>query len=202
MRLKVMALSAVGLIVGMLAAVLLVPGAVDRFLPNPKTWTIGKADIGGPFSLIDHNGRPVTSQSYAGEHRLVFFGFTYCPDICPAALQKVTAVLDQLGPKADRLRVLFITVDPDRDTPEQLKLYVSNFHSRTVGLTGSAEQVAAAAKVFRIYYRKVEDPSNSDGYTMDHSGFIYLMDEQGAFIKHFTHVTPIEKMVQRLQQAL
>jgi protein SCO1/2 len=171
-------------------------------LPAQKSWTIGQADIGGPFTLIDHNGQKVTEQSYAGEHLLVFFGFTFCPDICPAALQKVTAVLDQLGDKAKRLRVLFISVDPQRDTPEQLKLYMSNFHSRAVGLTGSPEQIAAAAKAYRIYYRKVEDASNPDGYTMDHSGFIYLMDERGKFITHFTHITPLDKIAERLQQEL
>ena len=171
-------------------------------MPAKQTWSVGKAAIGGPFSLVDHNGKPVTDKSYGGEFLLVFFGFTYCPDICPAALQTVTATLEKLGDKANRLRPLFITVDPDRDTPEQLKLYMSNFHSRITGLTGTPEQIDAVAKAYRVYFRKVEDASNSDGYTMDHSAFIYLMAPSGDYVTHFTHVTPPDKMFERLRREI
>lgn len=202
MRFKVMAVSALGLAVGMLAAVAVFPNAISSFFTQPKTWSVGKAQIGGPFQLVDHNGQKVSEKTYAGQHLLVFFGFTYCPDICPAALQKVTLVLDQLGAKADRLKPLFITVDPERDTVEQLKLYMSNFDERIVGLTGTPAQIAAAVKVYRAYAKKREDPSNSDGYTMDHSSFLYLMAPNGDFVTHFTHVSPVDKMIERLSAEL
>ena len=128
---------------------------------------------------------------------LVYFGFTYCPDICPAGLQVITAALDQLGPKADRVTPLFVTVDPERDTPEQLKRYVDSFHKNVVGLTGSAEDITKVAKAYRVYYRKVQDPALSD-YTMDHTSFMYLMDGDGAYITHFSHAVAPEKLAARL----
>ena len=202
MRVKVMAISAIGLLIGMAAAVAIYPGVVGQLLPGKQTWSVGKAAIGGPFSLVDHSGKAVTEKSYSGEFLLVFFGFTYCPDICPAALQTVSAALDKLGGKANKVRPLFISVDPERDTPEQLKLYVSNFHKRIAGLTGTAEQIDAVAKAYRVYFRKVEDASNSDGYTVDHSAFIYLMAPNGDYVTHFTHVTSPDKMAERLRREL
>jgi len=202
MRFKVMAVSALGLVLGMLVAVAVFPGAISGFFGQPKSWSVGKAQIGGPFQLVDHNGRKVSEKSFSGQHLLIFFGFTYCPDICPAALQKVSVVLEQLGPKAEGLKPLFISVDPERDTVEQLKLYMSNFDKRIVGLTGSNAQVANAVKVFRAYAKKREDASNSDGYTMDHSSFLYLMAPNGEFVTHFTHVSPVDKMVERLAAEL
>jgi cytochrome oxidase Cu insertion factor (SCO1/SenC/PrrC family) len=198
MRWTVMAASAAGLLAGIIAALTLFPETVERLVPDRKTITVGKASIGGPFKLTNQDGEPVTERSYKGDYLLVFFGFTYCPDICPAALQVVSQAMEKLGPKAKRLRPLFISVDHERDTPEQLKLYMSNFHPRIVGLTGSAEQIDAAAKAYRAYYRKVKDPSLTDEYTMDHSAFLYLMSPDGEFITHFTHVTPVDKLVARL----
>lgn len=197
-----MVISAVGLLVGMAAALALFPGAMQQLLPQQKTWSVGKAAIGGSFALVDHNGKAVTEKSYSGDLLLVFFGFTYCPDICPAALQTVTAALDKLGDKANKVRPLFISVDPGRDTPEQLKLYMSNFHKRIVGLTGTQEQIAAVGKAYRIFFRKVEDSSNSDGYTMDHSAFIYLMAPNGDYITHFSPATSPDKMEQRLRSEI
>ncbi len=202
MRFKIVAVSALGVVFGMLIAVAMFPSAITSLVSPPKTWSVGKAQIGGPFELIDHNGKKVSDKTYAGQHLLVFFGFTYCPDICPAALQKVSVVMDQLGPKAEGLKPIFISVDPERDTVEQMKLYMSNFDSRIVGLTGSTAQIAEAVKVYRAYAKKREDPSNSDGYTMDHSSFLYLMAPNGDFITHFTHVSPVDKMVERLSAAL
>ena len=195
MRFKIVAVSALGVVFGMLIAVAMFPSALTSLVSPPKTWSVGKAQIGGPFELIDHNGNKVSDKTYAGQHLLVFFGFTYCPDICPAALQKVSVVMDQLGPKAEGLKPIFISVDPERDTVDQMKLYMSNFDSRIVGLTGSTAQIADAVKVYRAYAKKREDPSNSDGYTMDHSSFLYLMAPNGDFITHFTHVSPVDKMV-------
>ena len=202
MRMRVMAISAIGLLVGMLTALTVFPGAVQKLMPTQKTWSVGEVAIGGPFTLVDHNGNVVTEKSYSGKFLLVFFGFTYCPDVCPAALQTVTAALDKLGHKANKVRPLFISVDPGRDTPEQLKLYMSNFHKRIVGLTGTPEQIAAVAKAYRIYFRKVEDSTNTDGYTMDHSAFIYLIAPNGDYVSHFTHATSPDKLHERLQREL
>ncbi len=202
MRWTVMVASAAGLLLGIVIALAMIPGATDRLLPERKDLTIGKAAIGGPFELVDHNGRTVSHKNYRGEFLLVFFGFTYCPDVCPAALQLVSAAMEKLGPKAKRLRPLFITVDPERDTPEQLKLYLSNFDPRIVGLTGSASQVDAAAKAYRAYYRKVKDPTVTGEYTMDHSAFLYLMNPDGEFVTHFTHATPLETLIKRLAKEI
>ena len=137
------------------------------------------SEIGGPFTLIDHNSRTVTEKDFAGKPTMVFFGFTSCPNICPTALWNVSELLRQLGDGAKDLRVLFISVDPERDTPERLKAYVSNFDSRVVGLTGTAEQVAAAVKAYRAYFKKV--PQDGGAYTMDHTATVYLMDRSGKF---------------------
>jgi protein SCO1/2 len=133
---------------------------------------------------------------------LVYFGFTYCPDVCPSGLQVMSAALDQAGSKADQITPILITVDPQRDTPEQLAQYVPSFHPRLVGLTGSPDQVAAALKAYRVYAKKVEDPKSSAGYTYDHSSIIYLMDRQGNYVAHFTHATPVERIAERLKQVL
>ena len=151
MRLKVVAVSALSLMFGMLTAVAVFPNSIRGFLDQPKSWSVGKAQIGGPFQLIDHNGNSVSDKTYAGKHLLVFFGFTYCPDICPATLQKVSVMMDTLGSKANNLKPLFISVDPEQDTIAQLKLYMSNFDNRITGLTGSTEQIADAVKVYRAY---------------------------------------------------
>lgn len=140
--------------------------------------------IGGPFHLTDHTGRAVTEASFRGRLMLIFFGFTHCPDICPTELQVIAEVLDRLGPQADRLVPLFITVDPDRDTPEALARYVELFDPRIVGLTGTAEQIAAVARAFRVYYAKVHPP-DATTYTMDHSAFLYLMDAEGRLVALF-----------------
>lgn len=135
----------------------------------------GFASVGGPISLVDQTGKPVTEKDFAGKYALVFFGFTTCPDVCPTELAAMASALDQLGPKADRVVPIFITVDPERDTPPTVKDYVQLFSPRLVGLTGTPEQIAKAAKAFRVYYQKVE-PEGSSTYLMDHSAFTYLMD--------------------------
>jgi protein SCO1/2 len=118
--------------------------------------TSGKALIGGPFTLVDQNGKTVTDQDFRGRYMLVFFGFTHCPDVCPAALQVMSASLDELGPKADEIVPIFITLDPERDTQEVMGAFVENFGSRFVGLTGSPEAIAAAADAYRVPYAKVQ----------------------------------------------
>ncbi len=139
--------------------------------------------VGGPFRLTDHNGRTVTDQDFRGHPFLVFFGFTHCPDVCPTALFEVSEVLGKLGPDAARASALFITVDPERDTPEQMKDYLSSFDPRLVGLTGDPAAIAAVAKAYRVYVKKV--PLEGSDYTMDHTALVYLMDKDGRFVAPF-----------------
>lgn len=138
----------------------------------------GGVSIGGPFSLVDGDGRRVTEADLRGRLALVFFGFTFCPDVCPTELQAIAQTMDQLGPQAEGVRPVFITVDPERDTPAKMKDYVALFHPSILGLTGTPEGVAAAARAFRVYYNKVTPPGSSD-YLMDHSAFTYLMGRDG-----------------------
>lgn len=143
--------------------------------------------IGGPFALVDQDGKPFTSDELKGKPTLIYFGFTYCPDVCPTSLLLMEAALEQLGPDAaKKVNVVFITIDPERDTPELLKGYVPNFGPTFIGLTGAPQQIADVARAYRVYYQKV--PSKDGGpYLMDHSSIIYLLDRNGRFVTHFTH---------------
>ena len=141
------------------------------------------AAIGGPFHLTDQNGKAVTDQDMKGKPFLVFFGFTHCPDICPTTLFDVSQVLKSLGPDADRAGALFITVDPDRDTPAVLKDYLSNFDPHLRGLTGDQASIDAATRAYRVYAKKV--PLDGGDYTMDHTALVYLMDKNGQFVAPF-----------------
>jgi protein SCO1 len=138
----------------------------------------GRVPIGGPFRLTSHEGKPFTDNDLKGKPFAVFFGFTHCPEVCPTTLYDLTQDLESLGKDSDKMRVAFITVDPAQDTPELMKTYLSSFDPRIVGLTGTDDEIAAVAKEYKIYYRKV--PTDS-GYTMDHSATIFLMDSKGDF---------------------
>jgi protein SCO1 len=142
------------------------------------------AAIGGPFSLTDQNGRTVTDQDFKGRPFLVFFGFTHCPDICPTTLFEISEIFKKLGPAGDRARALFITVDPERDTPAAIKDYLSSFDPRIVGVTGDDAAIAAVAKAYRAYFKRV--PLAEGGYTMDHTAIIYLMGKDGRFVTPFS----------------
>jgi protein SCO1/2 len=191
-----------GFAIGALSALALLPDARSLILPAENVKVAGRALVGGPFALTDHTGRRVTDQDFRGRYMLVFFGFTYCPDVCPSALQLISAALDRLGPKAERVVPLFITLDPERDTPEHLAEYVKSFHPRLIGLTGSASDIEAAAKAYRVYFRKVADPKSTAEYTIDHTVFIYVMGPDGTYRTHFTHATPLETVVGRLAEML
>jgi cytochrome oxidase Cu insertion factor (SCO1/SenC/PrrC family) len=142
------------------------------------------AKIGGPFSLTDQDGVVRSEKDYRGKYLLVFFGYTYCPDVCPTTLAVMKAALEMMGSRADRVVPLFITVDPKRDTPAKLKAYLSSFGARFVGLTGDDAAIASAAKAYRVYY-KIRPPENGADYTVDHSGVVYLMDGNGAFVANY-----------------
>lgn len=190
--------AAVGLIAGVGLAVALYNGALT--VPDwVSQRTTGQALVGGPFELVDHSGKTVRDSDFRGQYMLIYFGFAHCPDVCPSALQVMSAALDKIGSEAERITPIFISVDPERDTPESLAAYVSAFHPKLVGLTGSPEAVSKAATAYRVFYRKVQDPGSAGDYTVDHSSIIYFMDPDGRFITHFTHGTPVDVMAEKLQ---
>jgi protein SCO1/2 len=191
-----------GLAVGAVGALLVVLGTPHQGALVSQPRTTGTALIGGPWSLVDHTGKRVTEKDFAGRHMLVFFAFTSCPDICPSGLQVMSAALDKLGPKADKVTPLLITVDPERDTPQVLAEYVKSFHPRLIGLTGSPEEVAAAAKAYRVYVKKVADEKSAGVYTMEHSAFFYLMDRSGVFLKHFRSTIDPDQLAGELSRLL
>lgn len=200
MSLRLIITAAVALLIGATTAVVLTLSGGGPM--STRISTTGEALVGGKFSLVDHNGKSVSDADFRGKHMLIYFGFTHCPDICPSALQVMSAALEDIGDKAEKVTPIMITVDPERDTPELLKGYVTHFHPRMVGLTGSAEQVAEVSKAYRVYARKVTDGASEGSYTMDHSSIIYLMDPKGKFVTHFSHGTPVETMSKRLNDLL
>ena len=167
-------------LVGLIACFSIVVLVSGRFAPPGAP---AAANIGGPFSLTDQNGRTVTDKDLRGHPFLVFFGFTHCPDVCPTTLFDVSEVLRRLGPDADRVGALFISVDPARDTPGKLKDYLSSFDPHLKGLTGDEAAITAVAKAYRVYYKKV--PLDGGEYTMDHTALVYLMDKEGHFVRPF-----------------
>ncbi|KAA5614616.1 SCO family protein [Rhodovastum atsumiense] len=154
--------------------------------------------VGGPFQLVDHTGKPVTDTDYRGRWMLVYFGYTFCPDICPTELQTMVTALGELGPLASRVVPLFITVDPERDTAAHLAEYVQLFDERLIGLTGTPAQIAAAAKAYRVYYAKAT-PKDSTTYLMDHSSFIYLMGPDGTLRALFRMGTKPQELAEALR---
>ncbi|MDX1484810.1 MAG: SCO family protein [Alphaproteobacteria bacterium] len=158
-----------------------------------------EADIGGPFSLVDHTGRRVTDADFRGRYMLIYFGYTFCPDVCPSELQTVGRAMDILGAKGKRIVPVFITVDPARDTVPVVKDYVAAFHPRMVGLTGSDEDVAAASKAYKIYARKAPGTKEDDpDYLVDHTSFIYLVGPDGKVAALFRAGTAPEAMATEL----
>jgi protein SCO1 len=141
------------------------------------------AAIGGSFQLTDQNGQAVTEKNMQGQPTLIFFGFTHCPDVCPTSLFEMSEVLRAMGKDADRVNAYFISVDPERDTTEAMKDYLSSFDPHLKGLTGNPDQVAKVISAYRVYARKV--PLKDGDYTMDHTALIYLMDRGGRFVSPF-----------------
>jgi protein SCO1 len=180
----------------MTMAVGLALAACGRSSESGAVTSSGEALVGGPFQLVDQNGRPTDQTVLKGKWSAVFFGYTYCPDVCPTTLQALAGAEAKLGDKAKDLQVVFISVDPQRDTPAQLKTYLSipAFPKNTIGLTGTPDQVAAAAKAYRVYYQK---QGEGEGYTMAHSSIVYLMNPAGKFVTALTESqTPSEVATQ------
>jgi protein SCO1/2 len=157
--------------------------------------------IGGPFALIDQDGRRRTDADFRGKLMLVYFGFTYCPDICPTDLQQMALAVDRLGPAGELVQPVFITVDPERDTAAHLKEYMPLFHPRFVGLTGDAAAIAAAAGAYRVYFEKVERADKSD-YTVNHSAFIYMIGRDGEYLGFFPPGTSAERLAEAMRPSL
>jgi protein SCO1 len=165
-------------VIGLLVAVLILGTGAFVWLSGSGTASL----VGGPFTLHDGDGKQVSDRDFRGKYMLVYFGYTFCPDVCPTTLNEVADALDHLGPKADRLQPIFITVDPKRDTPSVLKQYVFAFTPRLIGLTGTQEEIAQVAQEYRVYYAEHRTGSGPNDYTMDHSSVLYLMGPDGKFI--------------------
>ncbi|MBN9443813.1 MAG: SCO family protein [Bosea sp. (in: a-proteobacteria)] len=173
------------LVVFLVGALALATAAIITFAPGNRTTSSGTASVGGPFTLTTQDGKPLSDTDLRGSPFLVFFGFTHCPDICPTKLFEISEVLRAAGdnPKAKSLKALFITVDPERDTPEVMKSYLGSFDPRIVGLSGDRPAIDATIKAYRAYAKKV--PLKDGDYTMDHTALVYLMDKDGSFIGAF-----------------
>lgn len=201
-----------GRLIAIVAAVIagIAIGAGSRFLlpggDSPASVRqgtgFGDAAIGGPFQLVDTEGRVRTDEEFRGKLLLVEFGYTFCPDVCPLGLQLFADVLDRLGPQADAIQPIFITVDPARDTPEALRTYVEHFSPRILGLTGSREQIDAATKAYRVYYRLGADAATNPNYVVDHSAILFVMGRDGRYLTHFTHETPPDRVVAAIRDRL
>ncbi|MFY9590010.1 SCO family protein [Rickettsia endosymbiont of Halotydeus destructor] len=176
----------IGLAIGVISLYLLLS------IEMPKKPLAGQGDmynddvqIGGDFKLTDQDGKIFNSDSLKGNLRLIYFGFTYCPDICPASLQKIAEVVNTLSKYGIEITPVFITIDPERDTSTVLKEYLKQFHSKFIGLTGSKEKIREVADEFKVYYAIANPGSDKAGYMIDHSSFVYLMSENGKYLKHF-----------------
>jgi protein SCO1/2 len=182
---------------GLLAAFV----AFVAFTDQPRMIVSGTPQVGGPFTLTAHTGERLTDEAFRGDYMLIVFGFTHCADVCPAELQVMTAALDALGPEAERIQPLFITIDPERDTPAHLAEYMAYFHPRLIGLTGTRAEIAAVAKAYHVWYEKVEEEGSTD-YLMDHTSITYLMGPDGVFIRHFSFGTSAEDLAEALRAAV
>lgn len=173
-------------------------GALTR---DSGQYSSGGFDIGGPFTLVGPDGQPATERSWPGKLLLVDFGYRFCPDVCPTNLQTMATALEKLGPDAERVQPLFITIDPERDTREGMNAYTAQFHPRLAGLTGTPEQIAAVARTFRIYYHKVPGGA-PDAYSMDHSAFTYVVGPGGIVLRLFNHDSTADQIADGVRESL
>ena len=186
-----MAIALLALVLGYLVAALTRP-------TTPSNQPAQTLSLEGGFNLIDETGQPVSQDSYTGKFRLVYFGFTFCPDVCPMQLEVVSRALDIAKISPDWLTTLFITLDPERDTPEDMVIYTDNFHKNIIGLTGSLDQIQQAAKAYKVYFQKVSDPETTGGYTVDHSSIVFLMGPDNNYRQHFTHRDSAEDIAEKI----
>ncbi len=172
----------IGLAAAAILAIVMTVTALSMVVDSRKTpvsQSTGVATVGGPFTLVGTGGQEVTEKDLLGKPSAVFFGFTFCPDVCPTTLFELTDLMDQLGGDADKMNFVFISVDYGRDGPKEMKQYLSSFDERIIGLTGTEEQINAVTKAYKVYYARV--PIENDDYTMDHTASVLLMDSSGEF---------------------
>ncbi|MGB0570848.1 MAG: SCO family protein [Alphaproteobacteria bacterium] len=165
----------------------------------PVGGMVVNVNIGGPFDLIDHTGARMSDEALRGKYALIYFGYTFCPDVCPTELGEIAVALDELGEAGEQVTPVMITIDPERDTPEILAEYVPLFHDRLIGLTGTDAEIKDVAEKYRVFYRRFEDPSFTY-YLMDHTSFVYLVDPKGAVASMFRYGTPPEEMAGAIRQ--
>lgn len=199
-NLLILAMAALlAIVVGMAAMLVVNPGDSDASIKEQVT---GKALIGGPFTMVDHTGTERNEQDILGQHALIYFGYTFCPDACPTALGQMTTARSLLPDgQQDLVKPVFVTLDPERDTVEAIADYVALFSDDMLGLTGSVDQVDHIKSVYRVYSQKVDDAESTD-YLVDHSSYIYLMDPSGEYIKHFSHNDSVETIRAYLNDVL
>lgn len=189
-------------VLAILAVVLVAAMAIGSRI---MVWSGGEhasASIGGPFTLVDGDGKTVSDADFRGKWMLIYFGYTFCPDVCPTALSSVTAAMDKLSPAEQvKLTPVFITLDPARDTPAVMKDYAAAFHPKMVGLTGSDEQVAQVMKAYKVYGAKAKG-GDATTYTVDHSSILYLVGPDGRFVAHFPHGTSVDDLATALKKYL
>ena len=188
----------------LILALVVVIGIAGRgLLSGDDSAGSGAVDIGGPFTLVDKDGRIWTEKDLIDRVSVIFFGYTYCPDVCPTELASIGQAIDELSDKEiENVLPIFITVDPDRDTQELVGTYVSYFHPKMVGLTGTFEQTDAATKQYRAYYKYVDRVEGDDSYLVDHSAITYVMGPDGNFIRHFSYGTSPEDITAGLRAIL
>jgi protein SCO1/2 len=185
-----------------IAVILAAAGAAYVLRPNLgslKGQLPLSAQIGGPFELTTHDGKRLSSAELKGTPFAMFFGFTHCPDVCPTTMLELSNVIKQLGPDADRMRFFFVSVDPERDTPEHLKVYLSNFDPRIAGLVGTPAEIAAVAKAYRAFYEKV---ATKDGFTYNHTALIYLMGRDGRLAGTINYQEPEDVQLKKLRRLI
>jgi len=197
------------IIIGVTATLLLADAGWSAWAQTPEETSAARlmddlmwnrGPIGGPFALIDQAGKPRTDEDFRGKLLLIYFGYSYCPDVCPTDLQQVGLAIDQLGAAGGAVQPIFITLDPERDTAAHLAEYVPLSYSRLIGLTGSTEQIRRVASAYKVYYAKY--PPGSPDYVIDHSSFIYLVDENGKYIGFFPSGTTADRMIEIIRQHL
>lgn len=181
-----------------LALVLLFAWMGDSVLPKVNHADSGDALVSADFTLVNGSGKTVTDEDFRGKYMLVYFGFTHCPDVCPTTLLMMSNALTSMGKAADKIQPIFISIDPERDSPKATALYTSHFSKNLVGLSGTPEQVKHAAESFKVFYTKVEQKNSALGYVVDHSGFIYLMGPDGKYIDHFASTVSEQELAEGL----
>ena len=190
------------IIVSVILAVVVSLGLGFLIPVSQPGFEVNQSFIGGEFEMVNHLGETVTQETFKGRHMLVYFGYTFCPDVCPMELQSVTLALNGMGETADKITPVFVTIDPERDDVTAIREYIEFFHPRLVGLTGTAAQVEIIADAFGVFYARARDTGEASDYLMDHSSLIFLMDEDGQYITHIRTGTSPEVIARLLTDAL